>query len=61
MGESQWEAGEEPAKDGWTRGQNMDGERLMKGADALRVERRRRRGRPRLRRWEKSGAWKSGA
>ena len=48
--ESHEEAGEEPAKVGWTRGQNGR-ERLTKRADALRVEGRRRRGRPRLR-WE---------
>ena len=41
--------GEEPVKVGWTHGEN--GERLMKRAGGLRVEGRRRRGRPRLR-WE---------
>ena len=47
--ESHEEAGEEPAKVGWTCGKN--GERLMAIVNALRVEGRRRRGRPRLR-WE---------
>ena len=50
MKEFHEEAGEEPVKVGWTRGTNGR-ERLVKRADALRVEGRRRRGRPRLR-WQ---------
>ena len=50
MRESHEEAGEDQAKVGWICGKNGR-ERLTKRADALRVEGRRRRGRPRLR-WE---------
>ena len=48
--ESHEKAGEKPARVGWTCGKNGRGWR-MRRADTLRVEGRRRRGRPRLR-WE---------